>query len=156
MELLFDREGWRGRTTGRRLLRWAPALIWMAGIFALSARSGGQLDAWLPLFRRWIPGLPSFDPMHYAAYFGLSLTVAYGQGSRFWTWTGVWWNVTVCALYGVTDEWHQSFVPNRSPDVMDLAHDAIGAAAACLALVAWRWLYRGKRTKFYRTRKSRN
>ncbi|WP_276352655.1 VanZ family protein [Cohnella caldifontis] len=149
-------EGMRGRAGGRRLWRWAPALIWMGAIFALSARSGGQLDTWLPFFRRLFPGLQSFNPMHYVAYFGLALTVAYGQGSRFWSWTGGLLNVLICVLYGVTDEWHQSYVPNRSPDVMDLLHDGIGAAAACLVLFVWHWRFRGKRARYYSSRKSRN
>jgi VanZ family protein len=33
----------------------------------------------------------------------------------------------------VTDEWHQSFVPERMPAVDDLVADAAGAAAAVLA-----------------------
>lgn len=32
-------------------------------------------------------------------------------------------------LYGVSDEWHQSFVPGRTPDPRDIAVDAIGALA---------------------------
>jgi VanZ family protein len=33
----------------------------------------------------------------------------------------------VAILYGLSDEWHQSFVPGRTPDVWDLVVDAIGA-----------------------------
>lgn len=35
-------------------------------------------------------------------------------------------------LYGVSDEFHQSFVPGRSADVFDVAADAVGAG-----LVQW-------------------
>jgi VanZ family protein len=42
----------------------------------------------------------------------------------------------VCATaYGVSDEFHQRFVPGRTADVHDVAADAIGASAA--ALGAW-------------------
>jgi VanZ family protein len=42
----------------------------------------------------------------------------------------------VCATaYGVSDEFHQRFVPGRTADVRDVAADAIGASAA--ALGAW-------------------
>ena len=37
-------------------------------------------------------------------------------------------------LYGLTDEWHQAFVPRRSADPLDLLADAVGAACAAAAL----------------------
>lgn len=38
--------------------------------------------------------------------------------------------VAIATLYGITDEWHQSFVPRRSPEAADVVFDALGAAAA--------------------------
>jgi VanZ family protein len=35
-----------------------------------------------------------------------------------------------CALYGITDEWHQSFVEGRLADVFDWLADCVGAAIA--------------------------
>ena len=32
-----------------------------------------------------------------------------------------------CSLYGMSDEWHQSFVPGRMSDVADWAADTVGA-----------------------------
>ena len=42
-------------------------------------------------------------------------------------------------LYGVGDEWHQSWVPLRTPDPLDLMADALGAA---LAAGFWIWQQR--------------
>ncbi|MEQ1622460.1 MAG: VanZ family protein [Methylococcales bacterium] len=39
-----------------------------------------------------------------------------------------------CSLYGVSDEWHQSFVEGRSSDVMDWLADTSGAALAAVFL----------------------
>jgi VanZ family protein len=33
-----------------------------------------------------------------------------------------------CVAYGISDEWHQSFVPGRTADPWDVVKDAIGAA----------------------------
>jgi VanZ family protein len=38
--------------------------------------------------------------------------------------------------YGITDEWHQGFVPGRSPAIDDWIADALGAAAAVLLVLA--------------------
>lgn len=35
--------------------------------------------------------------------------------------------VLLCGLYGITDEFHQSFVGGRMPDVADVRNDMIGA-----------------------------
>jgi VanZ family protein len=44
--------------------------------------------------------------------------------------------VAIALLYGITDEWHQSYVPGRSPDVRDVVADTVGAVLAML-VVAW-------------------
>lgn len=44
--------------------------------------------------------------------------------------------IAIAVLYGLTDEWHQSFVPGRTPDPRDLLADATGATVAVL-VVSW-------------------
>lgn len=39
-------------------------------------------------------------------------------------------SLAFCSFYGITDEWHQYFVPGRSPSVGDWLADSIGAAVA--------------------------
>jgi VanZ family protein len=39
--------------------------------------------------------------------------------------------------YGVTDEYHQSFVPGRTSDPLDVVKDLAGAAAACALYRRW-------------------
>jgi VanZ family protein len=43
----------------------------------------------------------------------------------------------ISGLYGVTDELHQSFVPGRSIEALDMVADAAGASGA--AGVIWAW-----------------
>jgi VanZ family protein len=40
-----------------------------------------------------------------------------------------------CSLYGVSDEFHQSFVPGRTPDVIDWATDTLGAGMAVVSVM---------------------
>ena len=43
----------------------------------------------------------------------------------------------ICVLYAISDEWHQSFVPDRDSDPVDVLVDACGAATA--VAVSWWW-----------------
>ena len=78
--------------------------------------------------------------LHGVAYFALTLlTIRALAGGR---WTGVTLRALVIAWiiavgYGATDEWHQSFVPNRHAELRDLRADAAGALAATILVGAW-------------------
>jgi VanZ family protein len=54
--------------------------------------------------------------------------------------------VVAATAYGVSDEFHQSFVPTRSVEIADVAADLTGATVAAtlaLALRGWRdWRHR--------------
>lgn len=101
----------------------------MAGIFYASSLANPP-----------VPANVSDVSLHEAAYFGLTLLVirALARGR----WSGVTmgtlasaWMISVA--YGVTDEWHQSFVPNRFAELRDLGSDAIGAFVATVVVGAW-------------------
>jgi VanZ family protein len=52
------------------------------------------------------------------------------------------WKAALAALltvsaFGVTDEWHQSFVPGRSTEVADWVADTSGAALAIVLYMGW-------------------
>ena len=100
----------------------------MAGIFVVSGSSN--------------PPKPSSIPdgaLHAAAYFGLALLLIRARAGG--TWRGVTvstlvFGFVVAVAYGASDEWHQSFVPNRQADLRDLGADAIGALAAAIGVGA--------------------
>lgn len=60
---------------------------------------------------------------------------------------GVWSAVTVASLYGITDEFHQSFTPGRGVEVADWMADTVGALVAVTIYARWhglrRWLEGG-------------
>jgi VanZ family protein len=43
----------------------------------------------------------------------------------------------LAALYGASDEVHQSFVPLRQAEALDVVADTIGAGIAAFGLYAW-------------------
>ncbi len=109
--------------------RWPLVAAYMAFIFALSSVT-------MP------PALPggTDKDLHALLYGGLAVVLirALAGGLR----RRVSLNiailaVVVAALYGVSDEFHQSFVPSRDPDVWDVVADAIGAAVSAGVLYSW-------------------
>lgn len=46
--------------------------------------------------------------------------------------------VLFCILYGISDEFHQSFTPGREPNIRDVLFDTIGASAT--AYLLWKYL----------------
>jgi VanZ family protein len=42
--------------------------------------------------------------------------------------------IAFCSLYALSDEWHQSFVPGRSSDVLDWIADTLGAGFSVFLL----------------------
>lgn len=127
--------GTEGRTGGVALLvRWLPAIGWMAVIFYLSSRTGDDLGGWLDNIRWLVPFMESFDWGHFIAYFILALTYLWAWRPKRLTLRIKAGIVALCLLYGLTDEFHQSFVPGRTPDVGDLRNDGIGAALAMVLM----------------------
>jgi VanZ family protein len=111
----------------RRWWLWGPVVLYMAAIFALSSMAEP-------------PAPPGIDDktQHFAAYAGLGVVTLRATsggavtGLRAGTALAAW---LIAVLYGASDEFHQSFVPGRSADLLDLRADALGAAAAIG--VAW-------------------
>ena len=86
-----------------------------------------------------VPGVPDVS-LHQAAYFGLTLLIIRALARNAWrgvtmlTLIAAW---TIAVAYGVSDEWHQSFVPNRHAELRDVGSDAIGALGAAVVVAAW-------------------
>jgi VanZ family protein len=122
-------------TTARRLSLWLPVAAWAAVLFSLSSVSA-------------LPELPprlTDKVVHAGAYAVLAATfVRAFAGGR---WSGVTlrsaaWAVVATTLYGLSDEFHQWFVPGRSVEATDVLADFAGGAAAAAAALGLGWLRR--------------
>ncbi|MCA9535117.1 MAG: VanZ family protein [Myxococcales bacterium] len=52
--------------------------------------------------------------------------------------------VFLATAFGVTDELHQSFVPGRSAELLDIGADALGASLGALVTTVWGWRRRAR------------
>ncbi len=102
----------------RALSLWLPVALWMALLFYLSSRSSLGAAAGTP---DWIT--------HGGAYLVLGglLGRAIAGGLRELSIRGAMLAVTIATLYGVSDEYHQSFVSGRDSSWGDVAKDFGGA-----------------------------
>lgn len=55
--------------------------------------------------------------------------------------------ILISSIYGVTDEFHQRFVPGRDYEVLDMLADALRSAAAAGLLWAWAIIRRPRITR---------
>jgi VanZ family protein len=133
------------------LVAWSPVLLWAAVIFGLSAIPGTQLP---PV------DVPQADKLaHLLVYSVMGALVLRGvrrnrqistqadqgdQSGRDKQWalrpSDFAAAIVLTTLYGVSDELHQYWTPNRSPDWHDVVADALGAALGSLVFVATRWM----------------
>lgn len=111
-----------------RFVRTLPAIIWMVFIFLMSSQEQ-------------FPRTPGFSVAvmsvlaHIVLYgvLGLLISIAINGTGRPDKRSMIL-AVTGAALYGVTDEVHQAFVPGRNPSIFDLFVNTVGAT---ISVVAW-------------------
>jgi VanZ family protein len=93
------------------------------------------------LFIYWLSDQPSLkgpewfphqDKLHHAVTFSIMALLAW-RSFRHWIDRPIIlaiFAVSFCSVYGISDEWHQSFVEGRTSDIADWIADTVGAAMA--------------------------
>ena len=129
----------------KRMWGWLPAILLMGTVFYISSRPAPEI------FRtKYIFSQDKF--LHIGVYFALAIFFAraFHWEGKPWDKKWVWLSVGLSALYGLTDEIHQSFVPERTAEFADWVADFIGAILlltvqrplACLLEWESRWIRR--------------
>lgn len=110
---------------------WGPLLLYLGLIFWSSSGPA--------------PDIVSDQPdylMHGAGYFLLEILAAraFAGGLDRLNGRSLLLGLALTTLYGLSDEWHQAFVPSRYASWADVLADATGAVLAALVLAIWmRW-----------------
>lgn len=142
----------------RRFTGYIAPILWMALIFLVSTDIGSSDNTSRiigPILRFFIPDVSSETISavqtvvrkggHMTGYAILAVLCWRGRRRQLgsfnvWSWWEFAWIVPICALYAVSDEFHQSFVGSRQASVFDVGFDTFGAALGLLAVWAFgRW-----------------
>ncbi len=105
-------------------------LLWAGLIFFLSAQPGLRVSN--------DPGVdgPVRHLAHVGTYALLTLLIGWAlAGHATPTTRSAVVSAVLALLYGVTDEWHQTYVPSRTGRPEDLIWDGLGAIAGLLVLL---------------------
>lgn len=115
-----------------RITRSLPAIVWMTFIFVMSAQERFPGTFGVSVYMVTIVA-------HMVLYGILALLLLLAiSGSQRPTRTAMLAAVVGAVLYGISDEFHQSFVPGRDASVFDLVVNAIGATLAVIGLTQLR------------------
>ena len=116
-------------TTSPAALRVLAPLAMMAAIFYFSAQpfEGPEL-AWWEVALRKLGHLAGYAVLCFLWWWALV-----GRVDR-----PLAWAAAISLLYAASDEYHQTFVENRTGTPIDVAIDAAGIALACL-VIGRRW-----------------
>jgi VanZ family protein len=135
--------------------RWLPAGAWAAVIFTLSTgwfsaeHTGGVLLPILAaLFPSWSPETLATThalirkAAHFTEYLILGVLLIRGYEPARADASAGTRALVLGAAFACSDEYHQTFVPSRTPAVHDVAVDVCGLATGIALAIAWRQLRR--------------
>jgi len=107
----------------QRLLSW----LWPLSLATMIVIASGRSEV-------AAPSVVGIDKVAHFGVFGLLaiLVVRNGFVPR-----RAWIAVLAVSLFGLTDEWHQSFTPGRFVEVADWVADTLGAIVAVTIYVRW-------------------
>lgn len=118
-------------STRKLILAWGPAVVWMGVIFFLSSRST------LPTLPRIVPDWAVKKSGHFIEYAILAMLLWRALRPTVPRSSPVTWAFALTALYALSDEWHQTYVPGRHGRLTDVVIDSAGALVGLVAVHLW-------------------
>lgn len=117
----------------QRLSLWGPPVAYMALIFHFSSESNPLPELTAHVWDKLL---------HVTEYAGLALLFCRALHREEIGWLpAILVAILLTSMYGISDEWHQRYVPMRSTDLKDWLADTTGGAmgAVCYSIALARW-----------------
>jgi VanZ family protein len=115
----------------RKLSAWLPLIVWAAVLFGLSSIPGQEIPTFDVSFSDKIAHCAVYGVWGILSFRALRLTTRLRLGYA------ILLTALMALAYGVSDEIHQMFVPQRSPDPLDVMADVFGGTLGALAGSLW-------------------
>lgn len=112
----------------RFIVLWGPVFLFAIFIFIISSLSSTEGADPFPHFDK-VAHMIVYGVLALLIFRSLTLTL---RNKNFMLVALL--TIIVAIAYGLSDEFHQSFVPTRNPDIKDIAADGIGALLAMTAI----------------------
>lgn len=126
LPLILARKSRKGVRVVKLIKYWLPVVIYAIIIFYFSSIPGQDIPHVFP-YQDIV-----FHVIEYAL-FALLINRALRAGNPAIAYSRRFlWVIVLVIIYAITDEFHQSFVPNRIPSLFDIVSDGIGACIANL------------------------
>lgn len=107
-----------------------PAIVWAVAIYLISSIPGSKL----PKFAHHI----NDKIIHGSIFFIFGLLVYRALEPRVkpesFNWKRLTISIGAVILYGLSDEFHQGFVPGRTEDVLDATADSVGGICSGMVI----------------------
>jgi VanZ family protein len=122
---------WWSNPRSRQLVSWTAVAVWAALIFSLSSVSDFPIKPKARAFS---------DAVHLGEYAILTvLLITALRTHALSVQRAVRLAAFLALLYGASDEFHQSFVRNRTASILDLLVDATAIGAVAFGVSRWGW-----------------
>jgi len=112
---------------------WLPVILWMAVIFSFSSLPTGTTTEiiWWDFIIKKTAHVVEYAILSFLLYRALVNSGVSKNKAGIWA-------IFLCVLYGLSDEYHQSFTPGRTPKLRDVGFDTIGATG--IIYIVWNLL----------------
>ena len=108
-----------------------PAIAWAVIIYLISSVPGSKIPKFAHLINDKI--------IHASIFFIFGLLVYRSLEPRVkpetFNWTRLFISIGAVIIYGLSDEFHQGFVPGRTEDILDATADSVGGI--CSGIVVY-------------------
>jgi len=123
------------------LYYWIPPIVWAIIIFGFSANPTGKVGS------SYLLDFAVKKIVHIVEYAIFTLLIYRGLiKSEFDKKNSGYWSIFMAFIYGLSDEFHQSFTPGREPTIRDVIFDTLGGSLAIYFI--WNILPKLSRFKF--------
>jgi VanZ family protein len=111
------------------LRRWLPPLLWAGVIIFATSMPSDVVPQQVSTFDK---------TAHFGMYAVLGGLVTRHLAETTGRWRAALAALTMAAVFGAFDEWHQQFIPGRSAELADWRADSLGAATGAFLVALGR------------------